>query len=259
MAPNSLKPNVYKLSGTTPAERLSVISNHDHFLHIKPGDRRYTVLESSPAWKGTTKFEQLLDQWENGGAARFVYEALNHSFRQFDDRKRLVINTNLKTTAAVRQMAQSRSSLDKCIVSLLLRGDFRSIKTGETLLIRADGELAETAGIWKLDEELNIQSQALEQAVTLWLRDFDPTAAKHETTLHTIIGTLENYVGDTTPRRPKEKKNPGTGTRLQLPTARTLPVGAEAIKYAWENGLITNEEYKGAMPREADKVEGEAA
>ena len=33
--------------------RLVVISNHDHFLHIKPGDRRYTVLESRPAWKGT--------------------------------------------------------------------------------------------------------------------------------------------------------------------------------------------------------------
>ena len=25
--------------------RLIVVSNHDHFLHIKPGDRRYTVLE----------------------------------------------------------------------------------------------------------------------------------------------------------------------------------------------------------------------
>ena len=33
--------------------RLVVISNHDHFLHIKPNDRRYTVLESSPAWKRT--------------------------------------------------------------------------------------------------------------------------------------------------------------------------------------------------------------
>ena len=45
--------------------RLVVISNHDHFLHIKPGDRRYTVLESSPAWQGTEKFQQLLDQWIN--------------------------------------------------------------------------------------------------------------------------------------------------------------------------------------------------
>lgn len=54
--------------------RLVVISNHDHFMYIKPGDRRYTVLESGPAWKNEPKkFEALLDQWNRGGAARFVY------------------------------------------------------------------------------------------------------------------------------------------------------------------------------------------
>ena len=67
--------------------RLIVISNHDHFLHIKPGERRYTVLESRPVWKGTNKFDLLLAQWANGGAARFVYDALNHPFRQVDDRE----------------------------------------------------------------------------------------------------------------------------------------------------------------------------
>ena len=44
--------------------RLIVISNHDHFLHIKQGDRRYAVLESCPVWKGTNKFERLVDQWQ---------------------------------------------------------------------------------------------------------------------------------------------------------------------------------------------------
>ena len=49
--------------------RLFVISNHDHFLHIKPNDRRYTVLESTPGLEEDSKFERLLDEWANGGAA----------------------------------------------------------------------------------------------------------------------------------------------------------------------------------------------
>ena len=135
--------------------RLIVISNHDHFLHIKPGDRRYTVLESSPAWHGTNKFEQLLDQWANGGAARFVYDALNHSFRRFDDRRRLIINANLKTKAAIRQMAQSRSALEKCIVGFLLRGKFQSHKTADYHVF-VDGVATEK--LWELDEPLQIES-----------------------------------------------------------------------------------------------------
>ncbi len=88
--------------------RLVLISNHPHFLHIQPGDRRYTVLELSAAWRGqTAKFEQLVYEWDHGGAARFVYDALNHSFRRLEGSARLVINTNLKTAAAVRQIALS--------------------------------------------------------------------------------------------------------------------------------------------------------
>ena len=113
--------------------RMLIVSNHAHFLHLKPGDRRYVVLEIIASWKGTNKFHQLLEEWANGGAARFVYEAVNHSFRKFDDRQTLVINTNLKTKAAVRQMAHSRSALEKCIVSFLLRGRFESLKTTEPI------------------------------------------------------------------------------------------------------------------------------
>jgi hypothetical protein len=85
--------------------RLIVVSNHEHFLHIKPGDRRYTVLESSPAWKGTDKFDRLLDQWNTGGAARFVHDALTHEFRRFDDRRTLLINANPKTQAGAPNSA----------------------------------------------------------------------------------------------------------------------------------------------------------
>jgi len=233
--------------------RLIVISNHDHFLHLKPGDRRYAVLESSPAWHGTNKFEQLIDQWRNGGAARFVYEALNHSFRHFDDRKTLVINTNLMTKAAVRQMAQSRSALEKCIVRFMLSGDFKSARNPDAIIFETkEGEQIGT--LWKLDEPLNIRSQALEQAVASWLRDFDSTAAKHETSLNSIIGTLQKYIGDTELSRPKGLCDASTGKRPQLATVRHLPPRRQAIEHAWDNGLITDEEYGAAIPEPTGPV-----
>jgi hypothetical protein len=227
--------------------RLIVISNHDHFLHIKPGDRRYTVLESVPSWHGTNKFEQLLDQWKNGGAGRFVYEALNHSFSRFDDRQTLVINTNLQTKAAVRQMAQSRSALEKCVVGFILSGGFKSARNPDAIIFETrEGEQIGT--LWKLDEPLNIRSQVLEQAVASWLRDFDSAAAKHETSLNSIIGTLQKYVGDTELSRPKGLRDASTGKRPQLATVRHLPPRRQAIQYAWDNGLITDEEYGAAIP-----------
>lgn len=239
--------------------RLIVISNHDHFLHIKPDDRRYTVLESSPVWNGTGKFDQLLAQWGDGGAARFVHEALNHSFRRLDGRNRLVINSNLKTKAAVRQMAQSRSALERCIVQFLLRGELKLLKTGEPIRIDLSAP-TETSlkepGKWAMSRELPIRSEALESAVVRWLWDYDSAAAKHEATLHTIVSTLEKFVGDTAvPPRQKGSKDAATGKRPQLPTVRVLPARKDALLHAWTEGLITDEEYESALPSEG--VEGE--
>jgi hypothetical protein len=230
--------------------RMMVVSNHPHFLHLKPGDRRYTVLESSPSWKGSFKFEELMALWARGGAARFVYEALTHSFRKFDDRQTLTINTNLKTKAAVRQMAHSRSPLEKCIVSLLLRGDFKSWKTGDVLVLSALG-CAPGASLWPLDAQLQMQSQALEVSVAHWLRDFGGQAGQYEATLHTIIETLEKFAGKTEDKRPKGRLD--TGTRSQLPTLRILPRRRDAIEHARGQGLITEEEYQGALPVDGEK------
>jgi hypothetical protein len=212
--------------------RLIVISNHDHFMYIKPGDRRYTVLESGPAWKNEPKkFDALVDQWNRGGAARFVYEALNHSFRRLPGRETLIINTNLDTSAAVRQMAQSRSGLEKCIVEFLLRGGL-----GDAMLS------------WTLRNPYNIPSWQLRQCVTGWLNEHDASSARHETALHLIIETLDKYAGVTDAERPKGARNLETGKRPQLPTIRRLPPRREAIEHAWRNNLITEAEYVFALP-----------
>ena len=126
--------------------RLLVISNHPHFVHIKPDDRRYLVLESSPVWKGTSRFDQLLEQWANGGAARFVHDALNHSFRRVDGCKSLVISRNITTPFAVRQMAQSRSPLEKCIVEFMLTGSFKCPRMFEEYRSRHCG--IRTRALW---------------------------------------------------------------------------------------------------------------
>jgi Family of unknown function (DUF5906) len=205
--------------------RLFVISNQEHFLHIKPDDRRYTALESSPVWKRTSKFEQLVEEWENGGAARFVHDALNHSFRQLDGCKSLAISSNITTQYAVRQMAQSRSALEKCIVALLLEGGL-------------DG-----SADWSLEEPLEIGAKELQRQVEHWMQAHDSTAARHETALHQIIGTVKRYVGKPGKSRPKGRREPGAVCRPQLPTIRHLPPRREAVHHAWEKGLLTDEEY----------------
>jgi len=227
--------------------RLIVISNHDHFLHLKLGDRRYTVLESSSAWRGTNKFEQLIEQWKNGGAQRFFYDALNHSFRRFDDRQTLVINTNLETKAAVRQMAQSRSALEKCVVGFMLSGGFKSTRNEVMILDTKNGQQIDE--LWELDKSLDIQSQVLERGFVSWMRDFDVMAARHETSLHAIFDILQKYIGPIAASRPKGSRDASSGKRPQLGTVRHLPPRRQAIECAWDNGLITDEEYAGAISK----------
>ena len=130
--------------------RLIVISNHDHFLHIKQGDRRYTVLESCPAWKGTNKFEQLVDQWANGGAARFVYDALNHSFRRFDDRQRLSsIAPSGPRRAFVRWPIRAPLSKNAWLLSCSMEGSPRKIQSSQCPL-------------WSLEEPMEVTSKSLQ-------------------------------------------------------------------------------------------------
>ena len=86
-------------------------------------------------------------------------------------------------------MAQSRSSLEKCIVALLLEGGL-------------DG-----SADWSLEEPLGIGAKELQRQVEHWMQAHDSTAARHETTLHQIIGTVKRYIGKPGKSRPKGKKN----------------------------------------------------
>ena len=129
----------------------------------------------------------------------------------------------------------------------MLRGDFRSAKNDYDYQLEGPSNASKNVR-WELDEPLDIQSHALEQSVTSWLRDFDFMAAKHESSLHTIIDMLQRYVGNIEASRPKGLRDASTGKRPQLPTVRRLPPRREAIQYAWDNGLITDEEYAGAIP-----------
>ena len=227
--------------------RMLVVSNHAHFMYIKPFDRRYTVLESTDAWNGTQKFPAMLEQWTNGGAERFLYECKNHTFRKFDDGRQLVINTNLKTEAATRQVALSRSPLDKCVVGFLLSGNFRSFRTGEPLLLGEDGGvIGNDVQLWKMDQPLELPSHTLEAGVVQWVREYDAQAARF-LTLNTIVAAFEECLGKDTvgARRPKSARS--EGERKQLPTSRTFPKRQDAIVTAWRRGMITDLEFDSVL------------
>lgn len=229
--------------------RLVVVSNHDHFLHMERDDRRYTVLESSSAWQGTDKFDRLVDQWSNGGAARFVHDALNHSFNCLDDGKKLVISTNRKTAAAVRQRALSRSALEMCVVDIVLHG-FKDQRGIDVQISVENGY--QTLRSWELDEPLEMPSRDIESYVKSWLAAFESSANRNAATLHTIIETLDRYVGQTIIVRPKGPTDPATQKRPQLGTRRRLPPRRKALEHALDVSLITDEEYESALP--ADTV-----
>ena len=214
--------------------RMIIISNQSHFMDIEPGDRRYTVLNSMPVWKGTNKFEALLDQWNNhGGAARFVYEAMNHGFRRVEGGKQFVINTKIKTEHEVKQGASSRGPLEKFLVSLLVSG-----------AVKERSEILEDAE-WSLDEELPLAAIELRQAVTDYYHDHAPSKMAHVPQFHEIYEKLEEYYG----KSPSKRAPSGIGA-LKGPSYRLLPRRRDALMHAYRNGRITRDEFLTAIDAE---------
>ena len=96
-----------------------------------------------------------------------------------------------------------------------------------------------------MDEPLDVTSQGLERHISAWLNSFDRPSARHGATLHTIISTLERYIGKTVELR-RKSRDQAMGTRTQLPTVRRLPTRRRGIEHAWTSGLITDDEYRAA-------------
>ena len=218
--------------------RIFLISNEEHFLHLEPGDRRYTVVEVSDAWKGTDKYERMWDQWVNGGARRFVWEAGNHQFRMIPGTQTLAINKNLSTTHATSQISQSRDPLQQAIVDLLLRGEFLSMKDGLPLAIAGRFH-------WRMDEELQIESLQLQAYLRAVLHTSTPHRVEHLTSLRRVVRELERFCGPIEQYTFKRKEL-GSGLWKAAPTHRILPARGRALDHALEKGLITQEEREGA-------------
>jgi len=173
--------------------RLVIVSNLDHFIHIKPGDRRYTVLktdgEAAKKWKESGKYAAALKQWKEGGAARFVFEAKNHQFRKNADGT-LVISTNMKTEAMREQISQSRNALEQVIAAFLTRGTLY----GETQMLgtQATQTVADTPKIaWDLLKPFDYPSSDLQKIVKAETAKIDKAAASHQTSYRAIHAALE--------------------------------------------------------------------
>ena len=213
------------------------ISNHDHFLHMEFGDRRNVVFHTRPTWRGTTKFAELKTQWESGGAERFMYDALNHQFRQDERTGRLVVNTKLATEWEADQHAESRSLLKRFLVELLTTGNFDFVPVRETI---DDTERKDKDGFRWLPENLEfIRSQFLLDMSLLYHtaygggRDPLPTQKAIKTALEELIGPTVRY-------RPKKS---GGGLRA---TVYALPGRNHALQAAYDAKQITLDEMKAA-------------
>jgi len=225
--------------------RMIIISNQRHFMDIEHGDRRYTVLNSVPAWAGSNQFEALVAQWNNGGAARFIYESLNHEFRKLEDRESLVISKKVLTDHEVAQRSESREPTEAFVVAFLLRGNFSAADARAHL----DRESHSTGSdfsnlpdcIWKLEEPLAIESFQIVDAVADYFRKRAAAKLPHMPSIKSIIGTMEQYYG------PTHNKRPSKGKGNKAPTVRYLPSRADALVHAFQSRLITNEEFRLAM------------
>lgn len=217
--------------------RMMIISNREHFLDIEPGDRRYTVLESSQAWRGQTrKFEALLDQWSKGGAARFVFEAMNHQFRRLGEGERLVINTKIKTEYEVGQEAESREPVARFVVDFLLRGNFSA---GHPIVPASD-VVERHAEVWKLDEPMEIDAQTLVDELGAYYRHNFGAKASYKPSFKIFGDVLDRYYGLT---HTLEQKSVRVGGKVQkTATMRVLPKRRDAIIFARRAGLLTREE-----------------
>ena len=225
--------------------RVFLISNEEHFVHLEHGDRRYTVVQASDAWKGSDKYDRLLDQWiKSGGAERFVWEAINHEFRTIPGTRTLVINKNFATEYATSQVSQSRDALQQAIVDLLMRGSFISMRDGTPL--------ANSQGFyWPLHKETEVQSAQLQSHMRAVLSTLAANRVEHFTSLKRIITELAKFCGGLGQHRGKQK-SVLTGQWNTSPVTRTLPPRSAALEHALAKGLITRDEHDAATGRPDD-------
>ncbi|MBS0235343.1 MAG: hypothetical protein JSR99_17885 [Proteobacteria bacterium] len=226
--------------------RMIIISNQRHFMNIEPGDRRYTVLNSVPAWAGTNLFEALTAEWNNGGAARFVYEALNHEFRKLEDRESLILSKKIVTDHQVTQQSESREPIEAFVVAFMLRGNFSAADFRAHLDLGSQTNGSDFSShsdcVWNLDAPLAIESFQIEDAAADYFKSRAPAKLPHGPSLKSIIATMEQYYGSTKPKR----RSIGKGNKA--PTVRELPRRGDALIHAFKCHLITDEEFRSAMP-----------
>ncbi len=200
--------------------RLVIISNNEHFAHIKQGDRRYTVVETcdeaAARWKEQGLYEKLIDEWRDGGAERFVYEAMNHEFRTLPDSKRLVIQKPHMTQARDGQIAQSRNVLERTLVEFLLKG---SLDGGPN---------------WRDTEPTSVPAMDLVDAINAAMKARDMYTSKHHSSMQAVLAGLDKIVKSESFR---------VDTKQERATYRTLPPRLKALDSALEAGVITQDEF----------------
>ena len=203
--------------------RMVIISNHDQFLNIAPGDRRYTVLvtddDAAQNWQRERLYEKMLDEWGNGGAEAFLHEALNHDFRTLENSKTLVLQKNFFTEALAEQVSQSRRGMDKAVADFLISGRIAYLdKSGEVVTVT-----------WDDEHELEKPSVELREALVSLMSSRE---AEHRGSLKAMLAALARFGinGEDMGRRNNK-------------TIRKYPPRLQALEKALKRRCITEDEY----------------
>lgn len=224
--------------------RVITVSNSPHFMHIEDRDRRYCVLHTSSGWQGTTNFAAMMDEWENGGAARFLYDAMNHEFRRTEETGQLAISTKPVTEFEIEQRAESRELVDKFAIEFLLRGNFSVCEIRAPV---SGMDFLAVDEVWKLDMPCEITLTALHDAFKVYLQNHAPRKVEHAPGMRAVLQALEKLCGEI------EEKRETSGRRDRGPRLRVLPPRSEAVRYARENWQITAVEFDEAGLTDAEK------
>jgi hypothetical protein len=210
-----------------------IISNHDHFMHVKQNDRRYTILEAcedaGKRWAEENLYEKLWKEWTHGGAERFVYEALAHKFRIIEGTESiLVIQRNIKTDALADQVSQSRNPLEAVLAKFLMEG-----KLSPAALY---GETKRDVLTWHDTEPTEIGSTELLDLMVAAMKAHASYDSKRHSSLKAVTAILKRF-GIVVP----DERKTINGAKV---TVRVLPPRLMALEAALKIQAITKAEYR---------------
>lgn len=98
--------------------KIIIVSNHDHFVDVEEGDRRFAVFRVNPKYKGNNEyFKKLNAQANDGGIEAMLHYLLAFDLSGWHPRNKLV-----ETQERIKQKVKSLKDIDQFIYNFISDG-----------------------------------------------------------------------------------------------------------------------------------------